>query len=172
MAAHSGNVRQRTSFSPPPTRRKPGMAPHNTNPVNSFRVCMQQSLNTAGPYMQLPVVCRRAPASAQLPAHIPSPHALCRKRQLRRHTMQLPVACRHTPASAQVPPHIPSPCGSTHLERAHECLVNAHHGACVFKLPTVVWRAEDGDQLPLCKELITLLHNLSTQGSSSQHVQQ
>jgi hypothetical protein len=49
---------------------------------------------------------------------------------------------------------------AAHLEGAHERLVDAHHGARVVELAAVVGRAEDGDQLPLCEELVPILHHL------------
>ncbi len=48
----------------------------------------------------------------------------------------------------------------THLKRAHERLINTHHGARIFKLATVVGRREDCHQLPLGKEFIALLDHL------------
>lgn len=48
----------------------------------------------------------------------------------------------------------------TNLEGTHESLVHAHHGSSVIKLSTVVGCREEGDQLPLGKELISILHNL------------
>ncbi len=48
----------------------------------------------------------------------------------------------------------------TYLERTHEGLVYAHHGSRVVKLPTVVWGREQGHQLSLRKELVSILDNL------------
>ncbi len=48
----------------------------------------------------------------------------------------------------------------THLKRAHEWLIHTHHSTGVVKLPAVVWRWEQSDQLPLCKELITIFNHL------------
>lgn len=47
-----------------------------------------------------------------------------------------------------------------YLEGAHECLVNAHHGAGVVKFATVVRGREKCHQLPLRKELVSILHYL------------
>jgi hypothetical protein len=58
------------------------------------------------------------------------------------------------------PPPIPQP---PHLEGAHECLVDAHHGAGVLKLAAVVGRRENGHQLALGKELVALLDHLAKQ---------
>lgn len=46
------------------------------------------------------------------------------------------------------------------LERAHERLVDAHHGPRVVKLSAVVGRREDGHQLALGEELVPVLHHL------------
>lgn len=52
----------------------------------------------------------------------------------------------------------------TDLERAHEGVVDCHHGAGVVKLVAVVGRREDGHQLPLGKELVAILHDLRERG--------
>jgi hypothetical protein len=49
---------------------------------------------------------------------------------------------------------------STDLEGAHECLIYAHHGSGILKLPAIVRSRENCDKLTLGKELIPLLHNL------------
>lgn len=49
----------------------------------------------------------------------------------------------------------------SHLERAHECLVYAHHGSGVVELAAVVWGREQRHQLPLCEELVSVLHHLA-----------
>ena len=56
----------------------------------------------------------------------------------------------------------PSKCfsGSPHLEAAHERLIYAHHCPCIVELPAVVGRRENGNQLPLGKELIAIFHYL------------
>mmetsp|Transcript_11461 Transcript_11461/g.20687 ORF Transcript_11461/g.20687 Transcript_11461/m.20687 type:complete len:342 (+) Transcript_11461:1304-2329(+) len=46
------------------------------------------------------------------------------------------------------------------LEGAHQGLIDTHHGPTVVKLPTVVGRGEDGDQLPLREELVSIFNNL------------
>ncbi len=46
------------------------------------------------------------------------------------------------------------------LERAHQRVVHAHHGARIVELSAVVGRAEDGHQLPASKELVSFLHHL------------
>ncbi len=46
------------------------------------------------------------------------------------------------------------------LERAHQRVVHAHHGTRVVELTTVVGRAEDGDQLALGEEFVTVLDDL------------
>ena len=47
-----------------------------------------------------------------------------------------------------------------YLERAHEGLVNAHHGPSVVKLAAVVGGAEESHKLALGEELVTVLDNL------------
>lgn len=47
-----------------------------------------------------------------------------------------------------------------HLEGAHQSLIDTHHGACIIKLATVVWRRKYGDQLPIRKKLVPILSNL------------
>ena len=46
------------------------------------------------------------------------------------------------------------------LERAHERLVDAHHGPGVVKLSAVVWRREQGDQLSAGKKLVAVFDHL------------
>lgn len=46
------------------------------------------------------------------------------------------------------------------LERAHQGLVNTHHGTCIVKFSTVIGGREYRHQLPVSKELITILHHL------------
>lgn len=48
----------------------------------------------------------------------------------------------------------------TNLERAQEALVNAHHGTGVVKLSAVVGRAEEGHQLALGEELVSVFDDL------------
>ena len=48
----------------------------------------------------------------------------------------------------------------THLERTHKGFIYTHHRTSVVKLAAVVGCREESDQLPLCKELITILHHL------------
>lgn len=48
----------------------------------------------------------------------------------------------------------------TYLERAHEGLIHTHHGTSVVKLPTIVRRWEQSDELPLRKKFIAILNNL------------
>ena len=47
-----------------------------------------------------------------------------------------------------------------HLERAAQVLVDEHSCAGVVILGGVVWRTEERDELPVCEELCTVLHNL------------
>ena len=47
-----------------------------------------------------------------------------------------------------------------YLEGAHECLVHRHHPSGVVELPAVVGGGEEGDQLSLGEELISVLHDL------------
>lgn len=49
---------------------------------------------------------------------------------------------------------------NTYLERAEQRLVNAHHCTSVVELSTVVGCAEEGDQLALGKELVTVFDDL------------
>lgn len=49
-----------------------------------------------------------------------------------------------------------------YLEGAHECLIDAHHGAGVVKLAAIVWGGEKRHQLPLRKEFVSILHHLNT----------
>jgi hypothetical protein len=35
--------------------------------------------------------------------------------------------------------------GESYLERAHECVIHAHHGPCIVELPTVIGCTKDGD---------------------------
>lgn len=49
---------------------------------------------------------------------------------------------------------------STHLESTHKCVIHRHHGPCVVEFSTIVWRAEQGDQLALCKKLVPVFNNL------------
>jgi hypothetical protein len=50
--------------------------------------------------------------------------------------------------------------GLQNLEAAHELLIHRHHSPGIVKLPAVVGRGEDGDELPLPEELVPILHNL------------
>merc|ERR1719474_8195 len=47
-----------------------------------------------------------------------------------------------------------------YLERTHECFVDRHHAPGIVELPAVVGRREEGDQLPLGKELVAVLDHL------------
>lgn len=46
------------------------------------------------------------------------------------------------------------------LEGAHERLVHRHHSAGVVKLAAIVWRREQGHELPLGKELVSIFDYL------------
>ena len=46
------------------------------------------------------------------------------------------------------------------LEGAHESLVHTHHAAGVVELAAVVGGGEEGDELPLREELVSVLDNL------------
>ena len=46
------------------------------------------------------------------------------------------------------------------LEGAHEAVVDAHHRARIVELAAIVGCREDGDQLPLGKELVAVLDDL------------
>jgi hypothetical protein len=48
----------------------------------------------------------------------------------------------------------------THLERAQQCLVHAHHRAGIVKLPAIVGRREQRDELPFCEKLVAVLDDL------------
>mmetsp|Transcript_53453 Transcript_53453/g.127485 ORF Transcript_53453/g.127485 Transcript_53453/m.127485 type:complete len:302 (+) Transcript_53453:112-1017(+) len=47
-----------------------------------------------------------------------------------------------------------------HLETAHECLINGHHGSRIVELAAVVGRAKECDELTFGKELVAILNNL------------
>jgi len=47
------------------------------------------------------------------------------------------------------------------LKGAHKCLIHTHHGTSIVKLPTVVGGREQGHQLPLGKEFVSILHHLN-----------
>ena len=49
---------------------------------------------------------------------------------------------------------------NAHLERAHQGLINSHHGTGIVKLAAIVGRREHRHQLPLGKELVAILHDL------------
>lgn len=49
---------------------------------------------------------------------------------------------------------------STHLERAKQRLVDAHHCTSIVEFTTIVGGAEQRDQLPLREELVSIFHNL------------
>lgn len=49
---------------------------------------------------------------------------------------------------------------ATNLEGAEQAFVHAHHGTRIVKLPAVVWRAEQGHELTLGEELVTILDDL------------
>lgn len=51
-------------------------------------------------------------------------------------------------------------CWFENLERAQESLVDAHHGPRIVKFTTVIWRREKSDELPLCKELVSIFDDL------------
>lgn len=54
-----------------------------------------------------------------------------------------------------------SPCTKApYLKRAHEGLVHAHHGTSIVKLPTIVRRWEQSDELPLSEKFIAVLNDL------------
>jgi len=46
------------------------------------------------------------------------------------------------------------------LEGAHQGLIDAHHSPSIVELSTIVWSREEGHELPLCKEFISILDNL------------
>jgi hypothetical protein len=46
------------------------------------------------------------------------------------------------------------------LERAEQAGVDVHERASVVELAAVVWRGEDGNQLPVGEELVPVLHDL------------
>jgi hypothetical protein len=48
-----------------------------------------------------------------------------------------------------------------YLEGAHERVIDAHHGAGIVELATVVGGGEQRHELALGKELIAILHNLA-----------
>ena len=48
------------------------------------------------------------------------------------------------------------------IERTAQVFRNPEHGAVVVELTAVVWSREDGDQLLVSEELVTILHDLVT----------
>jgi len=46
------------------------------------------------------------------------------------------------------------------LKRAHQGLINAHHSPTIVKLSAIVGGTENGNQLPLGKELVPILYDL------------
>ncbi len=50
--------------------------------------------------------------------------------------------------------------GFEDLEAAHECFVDAHHGAGVVELAAIIGCAEHCDKLSFGKELIAVLDHL------------
>jgi hypothetical protein len=68
--------------------------------------------------------------------------------------------------SPRQPPNLPAPHRPTpppprtHLEGAHERVIDAHHRARVLKLAAVIGGAEDGHELALGEELVALLDHL------------
>mmetsp|Transcript_46438 Transcript_46438/g.94613 ORF Transcript_46438/g.94613 Transcript_46438/m.94613 type:complete len:335 (-) Transcript_46438:226-1230(-) len=50
--------------------------------------------------------------------------------------------------------------GLQDLERAHQSLVNTHHGTSVVELAAIVRRRKESNQLALGEELVTVLHHL------------
>jgi len=59
----------------------------------------------------------------------------------------------------------------THLERAHQRLINTHHGSGVVKLSTVVRCWEQSHQLTLGKELVAIFYHLSITQTTHMHIQ-
>ena len=51
-------------------------------------------------------------------------------------------------------------CGLQDLEGAEQALVNTHHGACIVKLSAVVGSTEEGDELALGEELVSIFDDL------------
>lgn len=47
-----------------------------------------------------------------------------------------------------------------YLERTKQGLIDAHHRTSIVKLATIVWRAENSDELSLGEKLVPLLHDL------------
>merc|ERR1719247_928391 len=47
-----------------------------------------------------------------------------------------------------------------HLETAHQRLIDGHHRAGIVELSTIVGCTEDGDELSLGKELVTIFYDL------------
>lgn len=48
----------------------------------------------------------------------------------------------------------------THLKRAEQALINAHHGTGIIELAAVIGRTEQRDQLPLGEELVSVFDDL------------
>lgn len=71
---------------------------------------------------------------------------LCRFQNLHRKPVRNDLA--HDPSLA------------THLERAQQCVVDAHHRTRIVKLSAVIRGREQGDQLPFCEEFVTVFHDL------------
>lgn len=47
-----------------------------------------------------------------------------------------------------------------YLETTHQSFIDAHHTAGVVEFSAIVWRGEQGDQLTLRKEFVTVFDNL------------
>ena len=63
-----------------------------------------------------------------------------------------PAACT-TALSSLIGKSLTLLCWFEDLERAHECFIDRHHGTGIVKLSTVVWRREEGDELPASEKL-------------------
>jgi len=48
----------------------------------------------------------------------------------------------------------------TYLERAQQALINTHHCTSVIKFTTVIGRGEQGDELSLGEEFVTVFNDL------------
>lgn len=50
--------------------------------------------------------------------------------------------------------------GFKNLKGAEQACVHAHQGTCIIKFSAVVWCREYGNQLPVCKEFVTVFNYL------------
>ena len=71
--------------------------------------------------------------------------------------MQWKFAWRVTGSPEWVAPRLN--CG-THLERAQQTLIDAHHGACIVEFAAIIGCTEKGDELSFGEELVAVFDDL------------